>query len=368
MKEFPFLEKECKKLYNYVCKNFKSPDGGTYNNRSHNYIGLFGHLKLMEAEISLYLATRDSEYLDNFRRGLLFCKRQFKGNIGIEDWWSADYARSSGWIESNHLGILALLIYLYYVSTRDASFNDLAERVMLIIPKNEDDSGTFLDGFNPDKTILDDNRYLADHSEILAGFWALYKLTGKELYRTYYEGIFKFFDHNFKSIPKQLDIPTWLVGPKHITYGEGTKAVYCDESHTVYSQYFISRDIILTHSQDRYGQLVTSTNWIKYYASFDDGLSGYNEKDDKLVGWSALYAAQSYWSYLITGDQRFYDNVVKTIESVLFCINKTSMETFIPVSGKINWEEMENNKAGLGEIWQLASVLEGLSIPKVIFP
>ncbi|MBC7321126.1 AGE family epimerase/isomerase [bacterium] len=368
MKEFPFPEKECKKLYSYVCRNFKSPEGGTYNNRNRNYIGFFGHLKLMEAEICLYRATADKEYLDNFKKGLLFCKRQFKENIGIEDWWNADYTQSSEWIESNHLGIFAFLVYLYYLSTRDGSFNDLAEKAMLIIPKNKDNSGTFLDGFNLDKTILDDNRYLADHSEILAGFWALYKLTGKELYRTYYEDIFRFLDHNFKSIPKQPDVPAWLVGPKHITYGEGTKAIYCDESHTVYSQYFISRDIILTQSQERYNQLVTSTKWIKHYALFDDGLSGYNEKDDKLIGWSALYAAQTYWSYLITKEQEFYDDVIRTVESILFYIDKTPIETFIPVSSKINWGEMENNKAGLGEIWQLASILEGLSIPKVVFP
>lgn len=117
MREFPFPKEECKKLYSYICRNFKSSDGGTYNNRNHNYIGLFGHLKLMEAEIFLYQATGDKEYLDNFRKGLAFCKEQFKEKIGIEDWWSDDYSLSSGWIESNHLGIFALLVYLYYLST-----------------------------------------------------------------------------------------------------------------------------------------------------------------------------------------------------------------------------------------------------------
>lgn len=263
--------------------------------------------------------------------------------------------------------MLCLCIYIISLP-KDTSFNDLAEEAMLIIPKNEDNSGTFLDGFNPDKTILDDNRYLADHSEILAGFWAIYKLTNKELYRIYYEDIYRFFDYNFKPIPKQPDIPAWLVGPKHITYGEGTKAIYCDESHTVYSQYFISRDIIMTRSQERYDQLVTSTRWIEHYAQFDDGLTGYNERDDKLIGWSALYAAQTYWSYLITREKHFYDNVNRIIESILFCISKAPTNLFIPVSNKIDWEEMESNKAGLGEIWQLASILEGLSIPEVVFP
>lgn len=366
MKEFPFPEKECKAIYRYICENFKSPDGGTYNNRGHKYIGLFGHLKLMEAEIFLYQATKDKEYLDNFKKGLSFCKRQFKENIGIEDWWSTDYIQSSGWIESNHLGILALLIYQYYLGTGDISFNELAEKLMLVIPKNEDNSGTFLDGFNLEKSLLDDNRYLADHSEILVGFWALYNLTNKEIYKDYYEGIFKFFDNNFKTIPSQPDIPAWLVGPRHITYGEGTDATYCDESHTIYSQYFISRDIMLAKSKERYRQIVTSTEWIGHYARFEDGLTGYNGMDDKMIGWSALYDAQAYWSYLITKEERFYRNVKQTVDTILSYTSKTPIEVFIPISRRINWQEMEENKSGLGEIWQLASILEGLSIPMTI--
>lgn len=366
MKDFPFPEKECKVLYKYVCENFKSPDGGTYNNRRHEYIGLFGHLKLMEAEIFLYQTTKDKEYLDNFKNGLSFCKRQFRENIGIEDWWKSDYTQSSGWIESNHLGILAFLIYQYYLSTGDTSFNSLAEKLMSVIPKNEDDSGTFLDGFNLQKNLLDDNRYLADHSEMLIGFWALYNLSNKEVYRDYYKGIFEFFDDNFKTVPYQSDIPAWLVGPKHITYGEGTYATYCDESHTVYSQYFISRDIIFTKSKERYRQIVISTEWIDHYARFEDGLTGYNGTDDKMIGWSALYAAQAYWSYLITKEERFYKNVRETVDTILSYISKTPIETFIPVSRRINWQEMEENKAGLGEIWQLASILEGLSVPMII--
>lgn len=368
MKDFPFPEKECKAIYKYIYENFKSPDGGTYNNRKHEYIGLFGHLKLMEAEIFLYSATRDEEYLDNFKKNLSFCKRQFKESIGIEDWWSTDYTQSSKWIESNHLGILAFLIYQYYLNTLDSSSNGLVEKLMLAIPKNSDNSRTFLDGFNLQRNLLDDNRYLADHSEILIGFWALYKLTNNKTYKDYCEGIFEFFDSNFKPIPSQSDIPAWLVGPKHITYGEGTNATYCDESHTVYSQYFISRDIIVTSSKERYNQVVTSTQWIEHYARFEDGLIGYNGRDDKMIGWTALYTAQAYWSYLITKEEKFYRNIKESVDTILSYVSKTPMEVFVPVLGKINWQEMEENKSGLGEIWQLTSILEGLSIPMTIFP
>lgn len=182
---------------------------------------------------------------------------------------------------------------------------------------------------------------------MLVGFWALYNLTNKEIYKNYYEGIFRFFDNNFKTIPSQPDIPAWLVGPRHITYGEGTSATYCDESHTVYSQYFISRDIMLTHSKERYNQIVTSTEWIGHYARFEDGLIGYNGRDDKMIGWSTLYAAQAYWSYLITKEERFYRNVKETVDTILSYASKIPIDVFIPISRRINWQEMEENKADL---------------------
>lgn len=365
----PLYRKNLARLYDYVEKTFRNGEigQGTFNNARHEFMGFFGHVKLMEAQVYLYKATGEERYLRDLRDSLLFCQ-EHRVNNGIDDWWSRDYSQRSNWLESNHLGILALVIYEYYRATDDGRFNAMAIDLMEKIPQNGDGSGTFLDGYDDAFMHRDDNRYLADHSEILAGWWACYELTGKQEYLDNYHGIFNFFDRNFRMIDGQDRHPAWLVGPRHITYGEGTLLEYCDNSHTTYSQFFIARDIMLAHSKERYPQLVTAARWMQEYARFPDGLVGYNRREDKMLGWSAYATALFYWVYLVSGDASLYYKALDTLHTVL-AHQDTERGCVIPhirVEGRINWDEMESNRAGLGEIWQETACLEGFSITESV--
>jgi hypothetical protein len=352
-------------LYEYIVRKFNTQDGlhGTYNNAKQKYIGFFGHVKLMEALIFLYQTTKKTKYLEACRKKIEFCMAM-RRETGIDDWWSKKYNERSDWFESNHLGILALVVYEYYKATGDSQFNQLACELMNKIPKVLGSGGAYVDGYNPDQILLDDRCYLADNAEILIGWWACWKMTGKKEYMENFEGIFDFIETQFKTIPTQPDLPAWLVGPKHIPYAEGTDAEFCDTSHTTYSQFFIARDIVLTGRKDQYRRLVQSTDWAIRYTLFPDHLIGYNRLDDKMVGWSAYFAVQCYWAYLITGNDNYFRQAQKTMDTIWSLQHKKTGKIIptIAVTNKINWREIDQNRAGLGEIWQLTAILESAAL------
>jgi hypothetical protein len=366
LKTLIFPAQHVNQLYEYVRRIYYDSKGrgGVFNNRKGKYIGLFGHVKMMEAHIYLYRATKNQKYLDDFLEKMKVCL-QMRTQNGVEDWWTPDGSLRSGWIESNHSGILALVIYEYWRATGDSRFNQVAEELMNTIPKVSTSGGAYVDGFDPMLCQLDNRCYLADNAEILAGWWACWKLTGKKEYQRNYEGIFAFFDQHFKTTEKQPDLPTWLVGPKHVKYAEGTgEEVYCDQSHTTYSQFFIARDIMLTGQRDQYQRLVQSVDWALRYALFDDHLIGYNERDDKMVGWSAYFVTQCYWAYQLTGADKYYRQAQRTMDAIWALQDKKTGRVipYIPVKRKIDWRTLESNRAGLGEIWQLSAILESMAL------
>jgi hypothetical protein len=358
----PLFVSHLKKLYHYIDVMFRrQADGATFNNNKRETLGFFGHVKLMEAQAFLFEATRDEMYLTHLKEGIEFCRKRTVKR-GIEDWWSVDSKRSSGWIESNHLGILALSVYRYWHITGDRTYNSWVEQLMMQIPKNRDETGTYKIGYSTRGREMDDRRYLADHAELLIGFYSLWKMTGREEYRKRYKDIFLFLDKGFRA----LDVSgrhAWVVGPYSIPYGEGTSKEICNKSHTTYSQFFISRDIVLTEEKERYDKLVQSTDWMLQEARFQDGLFGYNRKDDKMLGWSIYAACQTYWAYLLTRRDGYFLEAMETIQAVLTKQQANgSIPPFIPHSHTIDWTSMEKNAAGLGEIWQLTAILEGLSL------
>lgn len=365
----PFYKGNIEKLYNYVMVNFiDQKSKGVYSNLKRDSIGFFGHVKLMEAQVSLYKAMKEQIYLDDLKHNLKFCSKHRREN-GINNFWSVDFTKDSNWIESNHLAILAYCTYEYWHFTGDNSFNETALQLMNSIPRVENTTGAFIDGYDNDEESLDDRQYLADNSEILLGWWACYKMTGKELYRQRYEQVVEFMEQNFKVVEHQPLYAAWLVGPKHVKYGEGSLE-YCDTSHTSYEQFFLSRDVMLMGLEGLYQKVVCSTKWVNEYALFEDGFVGYNEMDDKMVGWTAYFVAQCYWTYMITGENSYYKHSIKATGAVISLQNlhDGSVPPIIPVKGKINWSELDDASEGLGTIWQLNAVLQGLSIIEAFKP
>lgn len=358
----PLYVSHIKKLYRYIDAMYRrDTDGATFNNIRRETLGFFGHVKLMEAQAFLYEATRDEIFLLHLKEGIEFCRNRAHKQ-GIEDWWSIDFSQSSGWVESNHLGILALAVYRYWKITGDDGYNSWIEKLMLQIPKNRDGSGTYPIGYSFLGNQRDDRRYLADHAELLIGFYSLWKMTGREEFYRRYKDIFSFLDKGFLMLKGSRRF-AWVVGPYPLPYGEGTKDKISNQSHTTYLQFLISRDVILTGDMHRYDKLLQSTNWILEEARFDDGLIGYNGKDDKMVGWSVYASCQMYWSYLLSRRDDYYFDALETIQSVLTRQKSNGyIPAFIPENQEIDWTAMEQNALGLGEIWQLTGILEGLSL------
>jgi len=364
----PFYKNEAENLYNYI-KNKYAPFGiekGLLNRINGEYIGFFGTVKFIESLIFLYKFTKNKKYLDDFKKLIKFCQSKAVKR-GIEDFWRVSDGKGSDWIESNHLGIVAFSIYLYYKETNDKSFNDFAIFLMKQIPKING-SGQFIQGYNKDMSKTDARSYLADHSEMLLGFWACYNMTGDITYKNYYKGIYEFFDDNIKAIPSEEPYRAWLVGPYHINYGDGTSnEVYCDESHTTYEQFFISRDIVMTEEEKEYDNMRDSCEWANNIAKFDDSLYGYNRRDNKMIGWSGYISALNYWVYLTEKDERYYRQSIETLNRILdFKNSEGGYESIIMLDHSIDWEDMENNCAGLGSIWQQNSILETFAITEAL--
>jgi hypothetical protein len=342
----PLFVSHIKKLYQYVNVMFRrQADGGTFNNSKRGTLGFFGHVKLMEAQTFLFEATRDEIFLTHLKEGLEFCRKRTVRR-GIEDWWSVDLRRSSGWIESHHLGILAFCVYRYWLITGDATYNSWAEQLMLQIPKNRNEKGTYKTGYSVLGGQTEDRLDLANHAEILIGFYALWKMTGRLEYRQRYEEIFSFLDKGFRSIGGRN---AWGMSPH--------------SPRTTCLQFLISRDILLTDDKRRYEQVVGSTDWMLDEAKFTDGLFGFHRRDDKMAGWSVYAACQTYWSYLLTKRDDYFFEAIETLQAVIRKQQANgSIPPFLPHSHVIDWGALEENLTGLGEIWQLTAILEGLSL------
>lgn len=358
----PFYNGNIESLYSYVLENFRDQkSNGVYSNLKKDSIGFFGHVKFMEAQVFLYKATGQQKYLDDLRLSLDFCMKHRREN-GINNFWDAEFTCDSNWIESNHLGILAYCTYEYWQFSGDARFNQMVVQLMESIPNANKTQGAFIDGYDNKGMNLDDRQYLADNSEILLGWWACFKITGNEVFKHRYEQLAAFMEENFKTVEHQPLHAAWLVGPRHVKYGEGSLE-YCDTSHTTYEQFFISRDIMLMDIKNHRERIVNATDWIKAYALFEDGFAGYNETDDKMIGWTAYFAAQAYWAYGISGDNSYYKDAINAVNAVVGLQNTEdgSIIPIIPVKRKINWSELDDACEGLGTIWQLCSFLQGLA-------
>lgn len=351
-----------KSLYRYVNATFRrGEDGATFNNSKRETIGLYGHLKLLEALAFLFEATRDELYLTHLKEGIEFCRRRTQRR-GIGHWFSSDLQHSSQWVETHHLGILALIVYRYAHITGDDSYNAWLEQLLRQIPKNHDGSGTYCTGYSMHGLQVDDRRFLDDHAEILAGFFALWKLTGKEGYLKECNDIRTFLQKGFRMLPGD-QYPAWVIGPYAIPFRLGSKGLLCHKSHPTYLQFYISRMILWAEWEKNYEQVVQSVDWLQDKARFVDGFFGFTQRDDKLSGWSIYAAVQMYWAYLLTRRDDYYFEAMHSIRTVLsHQLPGGRIPPYFPAKKTINWDQWDNNPTGTGEIWQLSAILEGLSL------
>ncbi len=363
----PLYAGNARRLHRFILDRYvDASSGGVFANTSGRHIGLFGVLKLAEAELYAYRATGEQAYLDGLRARLEFCLAHRRTN-GINNFWTADLGSDSNWIESNHSGIFAHCAAEYWELTGDDRFTESAIALMEAIPAGDRSDGAFVDGYDNAATTIDDRQYVADNTEIMLGWWACYRITGEERHRAAALRVLAFLDANFRSVPSQPDARAWLVGPLHVPYGEGS-AGFCDAGHTTYEQFFAARNLLLMDLDDHSWQIPVAADWVNAYSRFDDGFVGYNECDDKMVGWSAYYAAHSYWAYRISGDVDHLVRAHQAVHAVLGVQDEATgaVTAFLPISGAINVDELDAAAEGLGAIWQLAAALQGLTMPTVV--
>lgn len=363
----PLYAGNARRLHRYILDNYvDAATGGVFANTTGEHIGLFGVLKLAEAELYAYRATGEQAYLDGLRARLDFCLAHRREN-GINNFWSADLRSDSNWIESNHSGIFAHCAAEYWALTGDGRFTAAAVELMEAIPAGDRSDGAFVDGYDNAATTIDDRQYVADNTEIMLGWWACYRITGDERHRARALRVLDFLDANFRSVPSQPDARAWLVGPLHVPYGEGS-AGFCDTGHTTYEQFFAARNVLLMGLDDHHWQIAAAADWVNAYSRFSDGFVGYNGHDDKMVGWTAYFAAHSYWAYRVSGEAAHFVRAHEAVRAVLAVQDHDSgaVTPFVPVCEAINIDDLDAAAEGLGAIWQLAAVLQGLTMPAVV--